>query len=77
MRKFMSRAIVTLVIGAMLTGNASAVSAKELYDARHVCTDVEAGGLDAAVQDAVKQKVISHFMVTVHVTKYFFFHQLL
>ena len=44
MRKFMSRAIVTLVIGAMLTGNASAVSAKELYDARHVCTDVEAGG---------------------------------
>ena len=45
MRKFMSRAIVTLVIGAMLTGNASAVSAKELYDARHVCTDVEAGGL--------------------------------
>ena len=60
MRKFMSRAIVTLVIGAMLTGNASAVSAKELYDARHVCTDVEAGGLDAAVQDAVKQKVIEY-----------------
>lgn len=41
-------------------GNASAVSAKELYDARHVCTDVEAGGLDAAVQDAVKQKVIEY-----------------
>ena len=60
MRKFMSRAIVTLVIGAMLTGNASAVSAKELYDARHVCTDVEAGGLDAAVQDAAKQKVIEY-----------------
>lgn len=60
MRKFMSRAIVTLVIGAMLTGNASAVSAKELYDARHVCTDVEAGGFDAAVQDAVKQKVIEY-----------------
>ena len=60
MRKFMSRAIVTLVIGAMLAGNASAVSAKELYDARHVCTDVEAGGLDAAVQDAAKQKVIEY-----------------
>lgn len=44
----------------MLTGNASAVSAKELYDARHVCTDVEAGGLDAAVQDAVRQKVIEY-----------------
>ena len=41
-------------------GKASAVSAKELYDARHVCTDVEAGGLDAAVQDAVKQKVIEY-----------------
>lgn len=60
MRKFMSRAIVTLVIGAMLTGNASAVSAKELYDARHVCIDVEAGGLDVAMQDAIKQKVLEY-----------------
>ncbi len=45
MRRFINRVLVTVVAGAMLVGNVSSVSANQLYDARYVHADVDAGGL--------------------------------
>ncbi len=42
MRKFMNRVLVTVLAGAMLAGNVSTVSAKQLYDAGCVYADVSA-----------------------------------
>ena len=60
MRRFINRVFVTMVAGAMLAGNVSSVSANQLYDARYVYADVDAGGLDAALQDTVGQKVLEY-----------------
>lgn len=60
MRRFINRVLVTVVAGAMLVGNVSSVSANQLYDARYVHADVDAGGLDVALQDTVGQKVLEY-----------------
>ena len=52
MRKFMNRVLVTVLAGAMLAGNVSTVSAKQLYDAGGVYADVSAENPGIDLQNA-------------------------